>query len=196
MLGASISSSDDSLVTSMGKSSLEIPMANIDAMLASLGERSTEDELRSIVHFLGECAAKRETRTLERFHDRMQRLWRSAPPSSWLRGAIEGICRCLDGYFASIESAERLEKLAREIEDEPLWREILHTLQINSELNQVGIAKALEKRSVQVATSKTAITIALDGGNLAVKRIRGEGAKVSAAEFAKEARIEVGAQLG
>ncbi|HEY1235566.1 MAG TPA: methionyl-tRNA formyltransferase [Candidatus Binatia bacterium] len=40
------------------------------------------------------------------------------------------------------------------------------------------------------------ITIALNGGSLAVKRIRGEGAKVSAAEFAKEARIEVGTQLG
>ncbi|HEX7231913.1 MAG TPA: methionyl-tRNA formyltransferase [Candidatus Binatia bacterium] len=40
------------------------------------------------------------------------------------------------------------------------------------------------------------ITIALNGGTLAVKRIRGEGAKVSAAEFAKDARIEVGAQLG
>lgn len=44
--------------------------------------------------------------------------------------------------------------------------------------------------------AKDEITIALNGGSLAVKRIRGEGAKVSAAEFAKEARIEVGAQLG
>lgn len=44
--------------------------------------------------------------------------------------------------------------------------------------------------------AKAEITIALNGGSLAVKRIRGEGAKVSAAEFAKEARIEVGAQLG
>jgi methionyl-tRNA formyltransferase len=40
------------------------------------------------------------------------------------------------------------------------------------------------------------ITIALHGGALAVKRVRGEGAKVSAAEFAKMAGIEVGARLG
>lgn len=39
------------------------------------------------------------------------------------------------------------------------------------------------------------ITIALNGGSLAVKRIRGDGLKVSAAEFAKETGLQVGAQL-
>jgi methionyl-tRNA formyltransferase len=43
--------------------------------------------------------------------------------------------------------------------------------------------------------TKDEITIALNGGSLAVKRIRGEGAKVSAAEFAKEAGLEIGTQL-
>ena len=40
------------------------------------------------------------------------------------------------------------------------------------------------------------ITVALNGGSLAVKRIRAEGAKVSAAEFAREAGLEVGGRLG
>src|ERR1051325_3341601 len=39
------------------------------------------------------------------------------------------------------------------------------------------------------------IVIALNGGSLAVKRIRGEGAKMSAAKFAQEAGLEVGRGL-
>lgn len=40
------------------------------------------------------------------------------------------------------------------------------------------------------------ITIALSGGTLTAKKARGEGAKVSGAEFAKQAELKVGAQFG
>lgn len=40
------------------------------------------------------------------------------------------------------------------------------------------------------------ITITLNGGTLSVKRMRGEGAKMSAAEFSKQAGFNVGDQLG
>lgn len=40
------------------------------------------------------------------------------------------------------------------------------------------------------------ITIALNGGTLTVKRMRGEGAKISGAEFAKQAGLKVGDRLG
>jgi methionyl-tRNA formyltransferase len=40
------------------------------------------------------------------------------------------------------------------------------------------------------------ITIALNGGALTVKRMRGDGAKVSAARFAQEASLRVGDRLG
>ncbi|MGH7872342.1 MAG: methionyl-tRNA formyltransferase [Candidatus Binatia bacterium] len=40
------------------------------------------------------------------------------------------------------------------------------------------------------------IGIALAGGTLTVKKIRGEGGKISASDFAKEANLKVGAQLG
>lgn len=40
------------------------------------------------------------------------------------------------------------------------------------------------------------ITIALHGGTLTVNRMRGEGAKISGAEFAKQANLEVGDRLG
>jgi len=40
------------------------------------------------------------------------------------------------------------------------------------------------------------ITIALNGGTLTAKRVRGEGAKISGAEFAKQAGLKVGDQLG
>jgi hypothetical protein len=40
------------------------------------------------------------------------------------------------------------------------------------------------------------ITVVLNGGTLTVKRMRGEGAKVSATQFAKEANLQVGDRLG
>jgi methionyl-tRNA formyltransferase len=40
------------------------------------------------------------------------------------------------------------------------------------------------------------ITIALNGGTLTIKRMRGEGAKISGAEFAKQAELKVGDRLG
>jgi methionyl-tRNA formyltransferase len=40
------------------------------------------------------------------------------------------------------------------------------------------------------------ITIALNGGTLSVKRMRGEGAKISGAEFAKQVDLKVGDRLG
>jgi methionyl-tRNA formyltransferase len=40
------------------------------------------------------------------------------------------------------------------------------------------------------------ITIALNGGTLTVKRMRGEGAKISGAEFAKQVDLKIGDRLG
>ena len=40
------------------------------------------------------------------------------------------------------------------------------------------------------------ITIALNGATLAVKRMRGDGGKISAAEFAKQAGLQIGSRLG
>jgi methionyl-tRNA formyltransferase len=40
------------------------------------------------------------------------------------------------------------------------------------------------------------ITIALNGGTLTVKKLRGDGAKISGAEFAKQAGLKVGDRLG
>src|SRR5262245_27812168 len=40
------------------------------------------------------------------------------------------------------------------------------------------------------------ITVALNGGTLTVKRMRGEGAKISAADFAKEVNLKVADRLG
>jgi methionyl-tRNA formyltransferase len=47
-----------------------------------------------------------------------------------------------------------------------------------------------------IAVGAEEITVALNGGTLTVKRVRGEGVKVSAAEFAKEANMQVGDRLG
>ena len=40
------------------------------------------------------------------------------------------------------------------------------------------------------------ITIALNGGTLTVKKARGDGAKVSGTEFAKQSGLRIGDRLG
>ena len=40
------------------------------------------------------------------------------------------------------------------------------------------------------------IAMALNGGTLTAKKVRGEGAKISGAEFAKQAKLKVGDHLG
>lgn len=137
-------------------------MTTTETLLAAIHEHATADELRPITYFLGECVAKRETQTLERFHDRLRKLRRAAAPGSWHRGFADAVTAYLDGYFATVESAQRLESLAREVEAQPLWREILATLQGDRELNQVSIGSALTARAAEVPTSKTAISLALE----------------------------------
>ena len=58
---------------------------------------------------------------------------------------------------------------------------------------QRGATPSLPGQVTDVGTDE--ITIALNGGTLAVKRVRGQGAKMSAAAFAKEAGLQIGAQL-
>lgn len=47
-----------------------------------------------------------------------------------------------------------------------------------------------------IAIGADEIAVALEGGTLAVKRMRGEGGKISAAEFAKQVDLKVGDRLG
>ena len=47
-----------------------------------------------------------------------------------------------------------------------------------------------------IAIGADEIAVALEGGTLAVKRMRGEGGKISAAEFAKQVGLKVGDRLG
>jgi len=139
-------------------------MATTETLLDSMTERATAttDELRSIAYFIGGCAARRELPTLTRLHDRIQRLRRVAAPGSELRGFADAVAAYLDSYFATLEPTQRLESLAREVEDQPLWREILASLQGDRELNQVSIAIAITARAAEVPTSKTAISLALE----------------------------------
>jgi methionyl-tRNA formyltransferase len=58
---------------------------------------------------------------------------------------------------------------------------------------QRGAPASLPGQVTDIGTDE--ITIALNGGSLAVKRVRGQGAKISAAAFAKEAGLQIGAQL-
>ena len=58
---------------------------------------------------------------------------------------------------------------------------------------QRGAPASLPGQIIHIGADE--ITIALNGGSLAVKRVRGQGAKMSAAAFAKEAGLQIGAQL-
>jgi methionyl-tRNA formyltransferase len=59
---------------------------------------------------------------------------------------------------------------------------------------QTGNVSAPAGQVIGLGTEE--ITIALKGGTLTVKRMRGEGAKISGAEFSKQAGLSVGDQLG
>ena len=58
---------------------------------------------------------------------------------------------------------------------------------------QRGAPASLPGQIIHIGADE--ITIALNGGSLVVKRVRGQGAKTSAAEFAKGAGLQIGAQL-
>jgi len=59
---------------------------------------------------------------------------------------------------------------------------------------QTGNSSAPAGRVTDIGAEE--ITIALNGGTLTVKRMRGEGAKISGAEFAKQVNLKAGDQLG
>ena len=59
---------------------------------------------------------------------------------------------------------------------------------------QLAINSAPSGQVIGIAGEE--ITVALNGGTLTVKKVRGEGAKVNAAEFAKQVGLKVGDQLG
>jgi len=58
---------------------------------------------------------------------------------------------------------------------------------------QRGAPASLPGQIIHIGADE--IAIALNGGSLAVKRVRGQGARMSAAAFAKEAGLQIGAQL-
>lgn len=133
-----------------------------EALLEALTVRATPDELRPIAHFLGECVARRQIPTLAQFHARARQLRRLSEPGSWHRGFADGLTAYVDGYLAELEPAVQREKLAREIASHALWREILYTLRDDRALNQVAIGERVAARAPGVASSKSAISIALE----------------------------------
>jgi len=47
-----------------------------------------------------------------------------------------------------------------------------------------------------VSVGAEEINVALSGAALVVKKMRGDGGKISAAEFAKQAAVQIGSRLG
>jgi hypothetical protein len=141
---------------------MERVMPTIETLLDALTVRATPDDLRPIAHFLGECVVRRQTETLARFHARARQLRRVAEPGSWHRGFADSLTAYLDGFFAELEPTIQREKLAREVAEQALWRAILHTLRDGRSLNQGAIREWIAMHTAGVATSKSAISIALE----------------------------------
>jgi hypothetical protein len=133
-----------------------------EAMLDAFTARTPPDELRPIAYFLGECVARRQRPTLARFHARARQLRRASEPGSWHRGFADSLTAYLDGYFAEVEPAMQREQLAREVADHALWREILYALRDDRALNQVAIGEQVGAHASGVASSKSAISVALE----------------------------------
>lgn len=134
----------------------------LEAMLDAFTVRAPPDELRPIMYFLGECVARRQMSTLAKFHARARQLRQASEPGSWHRGFADSLTAYLDGYFAEVEPAKQREQLAREVAECPLWREILYALRDDPALNQVAIRERVGAHAPGVASSKSAISVALE----------------------------------
>lgn len=136
--------------------------SKVDALLDALTEQATSEDLQPVAYFVGECVARRQSSTLARFHGRAQQLRRRAKPTSWHRGFAEALAAYLEGYFAEVEPAAQREKLAREVAENALWREILYALRETRGLNQGDIGRQIAASTPGVASSKASISNALD----------------------------------
>jgi hypothetical protein len=92
----------------------------------------------------------------------VQQLRRLAKPESWHRGFADALAAYLEGYFAEVEPTVQRERLAREVAENALWQEILLAMRDARGLNQVDIGKQIAARAPGVASSKSAISIALE----------------------------------
>lgn len=137
-------------------------MSNFEQLLATLHVGSSRDELREVGLFLGRCVNARDSETLEHFYDRLRSVLRAAEPGTFVANIAETMVAFLDGYFASIEETVRQERLVREIAAIPLWHHIVHALSAHGELNQSALREEIARHDSTVASSKSAISVALD----------------------------------
>jgi len=105
-------------------------------------------------------------------------------------------CRDEHAKFDWSKPAEQVYNLIRGCDPQPG----AHTT-YNDKLVRIFDAKLKQESQSSPPGQVTAIgaddiTIALNGGTLTVKKVRGEGAKISGAEFAKQVDLKIGDRLG
>jgi len=103
-------------------------MPSIDFVLDRLSVTSTRDQLRAVAYALGEWLVARDEPALSATYDRLRELRRSAPPDSVTYPSFDALTNLLEGYFASAERVRRIERLLREVEQEPVWRAIMECI--------------------------------------------------------------------
>lgn len=103
-------------------------MPRINFVLERLSATSTRDQLRSVAYALGEWLVARDEPALSATYDRLRELRREVLPDSAECATFDALTHMLEGYFASAERVRRVERLAREVEQEPVWRAMMECL--------------------------------------------------------------------
>lgn len=127
-------------------------MPSIEFILKRLSLTSTREELRTVAYALGEWLVARDERALSATYDRLRQLRGAASPGSTARASFDTLANLLDGYFASVENVRHLERLVREVENEPMWRAVLQAL-ADGPLNQVQLGESVGRTKSTVSVT-------------------------------------------
>lgn len=103
-------------------------MPQIDYILTRLRQPSLDDA-RQVLYAIGNWLAEGDRESLGRAYDRIRELAREgAPIGLETEAALRGARTVLDGYFATRQSIERVERLVRDVAATRLWKQMLTLL--------------------------------------------------------------------
>lgn len=102
-------------------------MPQIDYILTRLRQPNVDDA-RQVLYAIGEWLAVGDRESLGRVYDRIRELAREGAIGLATEAALRGARTVLDGYFATRESIERVDRLVRDVAAQPLWQQMLNLL--------------------------------------------------------------------
>lgn len=99
-------------------------MPQIDYILTRLRQPNLDDA-RQVLYAIGEWLATGDRESLSRTYDRIRELAREGAPFNEQHVALRGARAVLEGYFATRDGIERVERLTREVAATAEWKTML-----------------------------------------------------------------------